>query len=203
MSPNGPIAVCIIRIHYCTMRKEALILGNKKEYAHHHLTEIILSKEEYEYQIASFCDWSNLLRLLMYGKELPDYEALLQKVSARLEVIGNFVYADENTGTAKAPAEFYQKRLFEACYEDYDETKERIEHICGFSVTEEDARKIYEKLRFLTDNFCPLLTDEEIWWAGSYSVLIEYAVLHEPCSTLPEEVEKEMFSAGFETSWRS
>ena len=174
----------------------------EKECRHQHLTEIILSKEEYEYQIKSFCDWSNLLRLLMYGKELPDYEALLQKVSTRLEVIGNFVYADENTGTAKAPAEFYQKRLFEACYEDYDETKYRIERLCGFTAAEEDARKIYEKLRFLTDNICPLLTDEEIWWAGSYSVLIEYAVLHEPCSTLPEEVKKEMFSAGFETSWR-
>ena len=175
----------------------------EKECRHQHLTEIILSKEEYEYQIKSFFDWSDLLLLLKNGTKWSDDETLLQKIGMKLEVIGNFVYADESTGTAKAPAAFYEKYMFESFCEDEEELKFRMKDIYSAPISDGMIRKIFRKYEFTAKAVSSLLADEEIWWAGSYEMLIAYAALHKPCSSLPEETKKEILSVGFNTSWRA
>lgn len=144
---------------------------------HHHCFEIVVSEEELLIQLSYFRKHDNLMKLLVYGRELPDFETRLIRASLKFEFIGNFVYAVNDCETRKPQAEVYMKELFQWHYENVDEVKTSIEAIIGESVSDEFAKKIFRKLVFVINTCCPMMSDTfEIWWEHTYRCFIEYAI---------------------------
>lgn len=144
---------------------------------HHHYFEIVVSENELLIQLAHSNIHTNLLHLLMFGKELPDYELRLMRATLKFEFLGSLVFPVDSESTGKPPLKVYIRNLFESFYETADEIKEHIERIVGNSVTDEFARKIFRKLCFIIYTCCPLMADaSEIWWEPTYRVFLEFAI---------------------------
>ncbi len=187
----------------------------KKENLHQHYMEIIISKKEMLEQIHSFGEQTNLLKLLIYGKEFPDYELLLQKVSLKFELIGNFVY-DAEGRMRKLPERVYRRILFDDRYETFDEVKTHVERICGKSVEDKIIRMIFAKLQFFAETVCRFLADEECRWEDTYRAIIEYVLdcgsftvgksgkmyLKSFSENLPKELADRIFYSGEPSGFR-
>ena len=147
----------------------------KNENLHRHYMEIIVSKKEMLEQLRSFAEQDNLLKLLIYGKEISDYELLLQKISLKFELIGSFVYKSEGK-TKKFLKKIYQRILFDDRYETFDEVKTQVERICQKQVGDEIVWMVFAKLQFFAETVCRFLADKECWWEDTYRAIIEYTM---------------------------
>lgn len=61
---------------------------------HMHYNEIVVSKEELIYQLGDSNCWDNLLQLLIYGREHPNFEQLIILTALKCEFLGSLVYSD-------------------------------------------------------------------------------------------------------------
>ena len=144
---------------------------------HRHCWEIVVSKKEMMIQLDECSQQDHLLRLLVYGKEQPDYERLLLLVSLKFGFLGSLVHPVSKTKTEKPPLRTYISRLFEGFYETPAEVKAHIEQLTGSSISEDDAQKVFRKLLFVIYTCCPCMADScEIWWSDTYRCFLEYAV---------------------------
>lgn len=144
---------------------------------HHHCWEIVVSKKELMIQLEECSQQDHLLRLLVFGKEQPDYERLLLLVSLKFEFLGCLVHPVSKTKTEKPPLKAYISRLFEGFYETPAEVKAHIEQLTGSSISEDDAQKVFRKRLFVVYTCCPCMADScEIWWSETYRCFLEYAV---------------------------
>jgi len=151
-------------------------LSNTKR--HHHCFEIIVSQGELLTQLEYASTQTNLLKVLTFGKSLPDYECLLQKVCIKFEVLSSLVYPETKTANTKPPLKVYIKKLFEGSYETRAEVREHVERLTKSSVTEEFAATIFQKLLFVMCYCCLAMADpHETWWENTYHSIIEYAVV--------------------------
>ena len=187
----------------------------ENENLHRHYMEIIVSKKEMLEQLHSFGEQENLLKLLIYGKEFPGYELLLQKVSLKFELIGSFVYyAGERK--RKLPERVYRRILFDDRYESFDEVKTQVERICEKSVEDKIVWMVFAKLQFFAETACRFLADEECWWEDTYRAIIEYTLdcgsftvgksgkmyLKSLSENLPKELSDRIFYSGEPSDFR-
>ena len=144
---------------------------------HHHFHEIVVTKEELSIQLHIANNHDNLLKLLIYGKSLRDYDVRLTRAALKFAFLGSLVYPEGDGKTNKPKSSVYVYRLFQEGSETFDEVKDRISLITQQTVSDESARKIFRKLVFVINTCCPIMADvSEIWWEDTYRHLIEYAV---------------------------
>lgn len=146
---------------------------------HHHCWEIVVSENELLIQIQEYDNQTNLLHLLVYGKDLPDYEARLMRAALKFEFLGSLVFPVDEKNTDKPLAKVYVRELFQGFYESFDEVKDEIQKMMNVPITDEFAKKIFRKLVFVINTCCPMMAETfEIWWKGTYRMFIEYAIEH-------------------------
>lgn len=147
---------------------------------HHHCWEIVVPENELLVQLQECSPQDNLMKLLIYGKSLPDYETRLMRVALKFEFLGSLVFPINEKDTDKPPTKIYVRELFQGSYESLDEVKDEIQRIMNTSVSHEFAKRIFRKLIFVITTCCPMMAETfEIWWEGTYRMFIEYAIEHE------------------------
>ena len=155
---------------------------------HHHCWEIVVSENELLIQLQECDIHTNLLKLLIYGKSLPDYETRLMRAALKFEFLGSLVFPINEKDIEKPPAKIYVYELFQGHYESMDEVKDEIQRIMGTSVSDEFAKKIFRKLVFVINTCCPMMAETfEIWWENTYRLFIEYAIEHDDFSFAEED----------------
>ena len=113
---------------------------------HHHFHEIVVTKEELSIQLHIANNHDNLLKLLIYGKSLHDYDVRLTRAALKFAFLGSLVYPEGDGKTNKPKSSVYVYRLFQESSETLDEVKDRISLITQSPVSDESARKIFRKL---------------------------------------------------------
>lgn len=153
-------------------------LYDKSRFAYHKDGyEIVVSEEEMMIQLSNNSIHNNLLMLLIYGRDLQNFETRLTRASLKFEQIGRFVYCSSDFKAVKPSADVYMKELFEGYYETLEEVKERIESIKREVVSLKAANSVYKKLMFIAGLCCLIMSDTyEIWPEHTYRCFIEYAI---------------------------
>lgn len=150
---------------------------------HHDLWQVIVTEEELLYQLSESSNQDNLIRLLMYGKALPDYEIRLMRAALKFELIGSMFYPVDEEYTAKPPAKVYVRELFQGYYETIDEVKDAMQHISKEEVSMEEAKRVFRKMVFVMNTCCLLMAETfEPWWENIYRLLIEWVIQHDDYS---------------------
>ena len=147
---------------------------------HHHCWEIVVSENELLIQLQECDIHTNLLKLLIYGKSLPDYETRLMRAALKFEFLGSLVFPIDEKDTEKPPSKIYVRELFQGRYESLDEVKDEIQRIVDAPISDKFAKKIFRKLVFVINTCCPMMAETyEIWWECTYRLFIEYAIEHD------------------------
>lgn len=159
------------------MLTERITMIKNDSVYHRHCFEVVVPEEELMLQLRYFRKHDNLMKLLVYGRMLSDFEIRLMRASLKFELIGNFVYPVNNCKIQKPHAKVYMKELFQGFYETADEVRDQIEAITGEFVSEEFTKKVFRKLAFIINTCCPMMSDTfEIWPEHTYRCFIEYAI---------------------------
>lgn len=144
---------------------------------HHHSFQIVVSKKELMIQLRDCDIHDNLMKLLIYGRDLSDFETRIVRASLKFEFIGDLTYPADDFNFDKPHPKIYMKELFQGRYETIEEVKERIEAITGEPVSDEFAKRIFRKLVFIINTCCLVMADpSEIWQEITYRCFIEYAI---------------------------
>lgn len=147
---------------------------------HHHTIEIVVSKYELLHQLRFTYFQDELLKLLIFGENLPNYEFHLYSVSTKFETLGCLVYPLHRDEIEKPPLKLYIQELFQGNHERYEEVKCEIERLVEHRVSDKFARKVFNKLLFVIYTCCPCMADAtEIWWVNTYYHFIKYATQNE------------------------
>lgn len=144
---------------------------------HKHNNQIVVPKNELLIQLRESDTHDNLMKLLIFGRQLHDFETRLVRASLKFEFIGSLTYPDDIFRCYKPHPKVYMKELFQGSYETISEVKERIEALTGEPVSDEFAKRIFRKLVFVINTCCPIMADTfEIWEEHTYRCFIEYAI---------------------------
>lgn len=138
---------------------------------------IMSSKDEVLYQLDMCGLQENLLKLLFYGKEWKEYQALLLQVSMKYEFLGRMTYVMEGRGIRKPECDEYAHYLVEGFQESVDEVRWRLESLTEDMVSSDAVRRVFLKFMFVMKTIipCMALTGERIY-AEHYRIIIEYAI---------------------------
>ena len=149
-------------------------------HSHHHFGELVVTKNELIYQLSQHDRHNDLIKLLIFGKELHDYDICLMKASIKYGFLSSLVYRGSRTSNNKPPIKHYVRYVFEGGYENYDEVKENAEALYGKELSDEDAKRIFRKYLFAMIWLCQLMAFEnEIMWSCYHKIVIEYAIEHD------------------------
>lgn len=147
---------------------------------HRHYGEIIISKRELMHQLSCASKHDNLLHLLTYGKDMPDYDTRLTRAALKFEFLGSMLYATGRGRTEKPCLRRYIELLFQNFYENADDFRIALAHCIPKPVSDERVQRVFCKLLFVMGHCCPLMAETyEIRSEAVYRLLIEYAVEHE------------------------
>ena len=138
---------------------------------------IMSSKDEVLYQLDMCGLQENLLKLLFYGKEWKEYQALLLQVSMKYEFLGRMTYVMEGRGIRKPECDEYAHYLVEGFQESVDEVRWRLQSLTEDMVSCDTAKRVFMKFMFVMKTIipCMALTGERIY-AEHYRIIIEYAI---------------------------
>lgn len=161
---------------------------------HRHCEETVVSKKEFCIQLSNFEHQDNLMGLLLYGKDHPNYDVLLTLVSMKFEYLGSLVFPVSRKKTAKTSAKTYVYKLFKGFYETPDEVGVCLGHanrdldgqliVSGeHPPSAETVNRIFQKLLFVVGTCCPCMADSaEFWRWDTYRCFLEYAIEHDDFS---------------------
>lgn len=158
------------------------ILGgrNRYKYVNDHMgfNSILLpSLEELLYQLDRFGYQKNLLQLLYYGKEHPDYKEILLQVSMKYAHLGSMSYYMPGRGCRKPPLDVYVYILVEGYHETVDEIKDHISCDLRKGIGDEEAQAVFNKFIYVMKLMLPFMAcPREFYWAHYYRRIIEFVV---------------------------
>lgn len=165
------------------------------EYYHRHFHQIVVSRRELIYQLKSCWNQEDILRLLIYGRELPEYDMYLQKVSCRFEVIGSMVYPVAGFKTSKPGSKEYSRYLFDLYCDSGEEMSLRMEEIAGIKATGDEVALTCRRYRLIASECSRLLSQRnEIAWASEYAAVIDYAL-----TVYPDNLKYRMIGEDYES----
>lgn len=149
-------------------------------HCHHHFGELVVTKNELIHQLSLHDRHYDLLKLLIHGKDLQNYDICLMKASMKYGFLSSLVYRGSRNSNKKPPIKHYVREVFQGGYENYDEVKEKAEYILEQEISDKWAKQIFKKYLFAMTWLCQLMAfPNEIMYACYHKIVIEYAIEHD------------------------